>query len=489
MGRLRPGVLREQAAEDLKLIFGQVNASAATAAPDNPFAARVVREARLIVEPGTRGGQSSLRTGYERWLLLLLLMLAAVVLLASLNVATLLLARSEARKVEIATRLAIGAGRWRLVRQLMTDALLIAGFSGALGLLLAWWASQFLLRVALVTADTLPIDLTPDMRVFAFTTLVSAMTCVLFGLMPALRATAIARHAGGREQGAPRRRLLERTLVATQTALSLVLLVLAALFIRSLHNLWQQDPGYDRANILMFSIDAGLAGKRGADGVHIYRSVLDELRVLPGVTAASASTVPPVSTTYYFASSIEKAGTTEFPANQRLRFAFNSIAPGYLATLRIPLLAGRDFDFRDSVDSPKVGIISEKLAARFTGNPVGQLVVTSDGTFEVVGVAKDSRYARIKDAPRDVVYLPMFQSPRIGVGPTFEIRTQGRFRIWSDRSARQWQESTLVSRYFRSPRSKRVRAILSRANDCWLCSAATSAALPCYSPASVSTVC
>ena len=306
----------------------------------------------------------------------------------------------------------------------MTDALLIAGFSGALGLLLAWWASQFLLRVALVTADTLPIDLTPDLRVVAFTTLVSAMTCVLFGLMPALRATAIARHAGGREHGAPRRRLLERTLVATQTALSLVLLVLAALFIRSLHNLWQQDPGYDRANILMFSVDAGLAGKRDAEGVRTYQSVLDELRVLPGVTTASASTVAPVSTTYYFASSIEKVGTTEFPANQ-LRFAFNSIAPGYFATLRIPLLAGRDFDFRDTVSSPKVGIISERLAARFTGNPIGQLVVTSDGSFEVVGVAKDSRYARVKDAPRDVVYLPMFQSSRIGVGPTFEIRYAG----------------------------------------------------------------
>ncbi len=189
MGRVRSQVSTAQAAEDLKLIFAQVNASVAKAAPADTFAARVAREARLDVAPGNWGGLSGLRTNYERWLRLLLMMLAAVVLLASLNVATLLLSRSETRKVEIATRLAIGAARWRVVRQLVTESLLIAGLSGVLGIIISWWVSQYLLRVALLTEGVLPIDLTPDARVLAFTGAVSVLTAVLFGLLPALRAT------------------------------------------------------------------------------------------------------------------------------------------------------------------------------------------------------------------------------------------------------------------------------------------------------------
>ena len=155
-------------------------------------------------------------------------------------------------KVEIATRLAIGADRWRIVRQLMTESLVIAGLGGALGMLFSWWVSRYLLRMVLVSEGALPIDLTPDVRALAFTAIVSALTSVMFGLMPALRATRRLRHSAGRETGTPRRRLLERTLVASQTAVSLVLLVFAALFVRSLQNLWAQDPGYDRTNVVMF---------------------------------------------------------------------------------------------------------------------------------------------------------------------------------------------------------------------------------------------
>jgi predicted permease len=425
MGRVRADVTIERATEDLKLIFSQVNASAAQAAPSNAFAARVSREARLIVSPGARGGYSRLRAGYERWLQLLLMMLAAVMLLASLNVATLLLSRSESRRGEIATRLAIGAERWRIVRQLMTESLVIAGFSGALGMVLSWGLSQYLLRVALVSDGALTFDLTPDARAFAFTAIVSVLTSVMFGLLPALRATGGLRRSAGRETGAPRRRWLERTLVATQTALSLVLLVFAALFVRTLQNLWTQDPGYDRTNILMFSVDAGLAGKRGPDRASTYLSLLESLRALPGATSASVSAVAPVSTSFYFISSVERAGATEFPDGQRLRIAFNSTAPGYFETLRIPLLSGRDFDSRDVVGSPKVAIVSEKLAGRFTGNPIGQLLGTSDGEFEVIGVAKDNRYANVRDVPREVAYYPIFQSANIGYPPTFEIRYAG----------------------------------------------------------------
>jgi predicted permease len=332
MGRVRPAVPIEQAAEDLKLIFARVNASVAQAVPEDVFAARVAREARLFVEPGAWGGVSRLRMLYERWLLVLLMMLAAVMLLASLNVATLLLARSQARTVEIATRLAIGAGRWRIVRQLMTESLVIGGISGALGLALSWWASLYLLRIALVSDGTLPLDLSPDARAVGFAILVSVVTSVLFGLMPALRATAGMPRSAGREPGASRRRWLEHSLVAAQSGLSLVLVVFAALFVRTLQNLWTLDPGYDRANVVMFSIDAALAGKRGPEVTRTYVSVLDALRAMPGATAVSASVVAPVSTSYNLGTLVAKAGATAFPDNRRLEIAYNLTAPEYFET-------------------------------------------------------------------------------------------------------------------------------------------------------------
>ena len=341
------------------------------------------------MKSGARGGLSSLRNGYERWLLLLLMMLAAVVLLASLNVATLLLSRAEARSVEIATRLAIGAGRWRIVRQLMTES------AADCGMQRGCWPAPRLVGEPVPPPHRSRQRCELAARSHAGPANVRASRCasarrraVLFGLLPAIRATASALKASGRTHGTAQRRLLERALVATQTALSLVLLVFAALFVRSLNNIWSQDPGYDRSNVVIFSVDAGLAGKRGPDAVRTYRSVLEALPSLPGVTSATVSAVAPVSTTYYFVSSLTKVGATEFPENQPLRIAFNSTAPGYFATMRIPLLAGRDFDERDGVDAPKVAIISETLANRFSGNPVGQSIAGGDGMWEVIGVAK-----------------------------------------------------------------------------------------------------
>jgi putative ABC transport system permease protein len=425
MGRVRPGLPIEQAAEDLKLIFARVNASVAQAAPEDAFAARVAREARLFVEPGAWGGVSRLRMLYERWLLVLLMMLAAVMLLACLNVATLLLARSEARKVEIATRLAIGAGRWRVVRQLMTESLVIAVISGVLGLALSWWASLYLLRIALASDGTLPLDLSPDARAIGFAILMSVVTSVLFGLLPALRATASLPRSAGRGLRGPRKRWLERGLVGTQSALSLVLVVFAALFVRTLQNLWTLDPGYDRTNVVMFSIDAGLAGKRGPERTRTYQSVLDAVGAMPGAMSVSASVVAPVSTSYYFGTLVTQAGATAFPDDRRLEIAYNLTAPGYFAALRIPLLAGRDFDARDRIGSPRVAIVSERLAARFAGNPIGQRLVTADGEYDVIGVARDTRYANIRDAPRDVAYFAMLQSTNIGYAPTVLVRHAG----------------------------------------------------------------
>ncbi len=418
MGRLRPGVTPEQSAHELTSIFRALGAGV-PAPPTAP-------PPTIFVEAGRAGGQSTIRNNYQQRLRVMLTMMAAVLLLSSLNVATLLLARGEARRDEITMRLALGAGRGRVVRQLLTESALVAVAGGTLGLLLAWWASQALLRVAIRDTVGVGIDLTPDARVLGFTIAVCALTCLLFGLLPAVRVTA---HAGGvrRDVRGRRQRWLERVLVASQTAVSLVLLVFMALFLRSLNNLWARDPGYVRDNVALFSTDARLAGKKRDEFPATYRAVLDGLRATPGVTHAAIATVAPISTTYYFVNGAARLGDKDFSGDRRIRVATNYLSPGYFEALGIPLVAGRDFDFRDGPAAPAVVIISERLASKFDGPALGQMLTYSGGTAEVIGVARDTRYARVQTQPRDVVYIPMFQhlAGNMSYGPTFIARYQG----------------------------------------------------------------
>jgi predicted permease len=418
MGRLKRGVRPEQAAQELTAIFRDLGAGV----PSPPNAPPPT----IFVEAGGTGGQSTIRNNYEQRLRVMLAMMGAVLLLASLNVATLLLARAEARRDEITMRLALGAGRGRIVRQLLTESALLAAAGGTLGLLLAWWASQALLRIAIRDTVGIGIDLTPDARVLGFTFAVCGATCVLFGLLPAIRATR-APAGARREVRHHRQPWLERLLVASQTAVSLVLLVFMALFVRSLNNLWARDPGYDRSNVALFSTDARLAGKTRDEAGAIYRNLLESLRAMPGVRRAALSTVAPISTTYYFVNVATRLGDLDFSGDRRLRVATNFFSTGYFETLGIPLVAGRDFEERDGVAAPKVAIISEHLAAKFNGPAVGQMLTWSGGVAEVIGVARDTRYARLQNPPRDTIYLPLFQhTPGVlGYGPTFVVRYEG----------------------------------------------------------------
>ena len=426
LARLKPGVTLAAAEQESRTIFAQVTLDAVKGA--SQFDQRLAREHELRLEPGARGNWSDLRHGYERWLGLLLMLLGAVLLLASLNVATLLLSRSDARQREIATRLAVGADRWRIVRQFLTESLVLAACAGAIGIAVAVWGSRTLLRIAVPAAERVPLTVGPDWRLILFMLGVTAATCLLFGLVPALRATAPRRFVGIRQVGGGRqRRLLDRSLVAAQVALSLILLVAAGLFLRTLDNLWAQEPGYDRRNVLMFSVEPRLAGRTGDEIPRTYRRVLDELKTVPGAQAVTMSAVRPVSDNYYFVTGFGHIGGKTLPQDRRVRAAFNHVAPGYFATLGIPLLAGREFDERDTTASPKVVIISERMARHFDGNPIGQSIDQGPEAREVVGVARDIRYGSVKDAAREVVYYPIFQIPpkNIFYSPTFEIRYAG----------------------------------------------------------------
>jgi predicted permease len=423
MGRMKPGVTLAEAEGELKTIFARVS----TAAAANPEQVKMARENQLRLESGARGALSNLRYGYERWLRLVMVMLGAVLLLASLNVATLLLSRADARQREIATRVALGAGRWRIVRQLLTETIVLAGAAGALGLAMAGWGARTLLAVVTPSLDSPPLELSSDLRLTAFTLSISFLVCLIAGLIPSLRATSAVRLAGSRQVGGGRqRRLLDRTLVGAQVGLSLVLLVAAGLFGRTLANLWQQDPGYTRENVLMFSVDARLAGKTGSAIPATYRAVLDGLQPLPGAGAVTVSEVRPVSDNRYYVSGVSEIGDKVLAPDQRVRFAFNNVGPGYFATFGIKLIVGRDFDARDQPESQKVAIISQRMARHFDGSPIGQRLGRGPGSLEVIGVASDVRYANVRDQPREVVYFPLFQQEGREMDvPTFEIRFAG----------------------------------------------------------------
>ena len=376
--------------------------------------------------PGDRGGTSSLRSRYEEGLRFLLVLVAGVLGLASLNVAALFLARAEGRRAEMSTRLALGASRGRLVRQLFVESAVIAACSGALGLLIAWQGSRWFLRLATPNSLAPPVDLTPDWRLLTFTALVSLVSCVIFGLLPAARSTRSLAIGSRGELGGSRRRLLDRGLVIAQTAVAVVLLVCAGLFVRSLHRLWTETTGYDRRNVLMFSLDASLVGQPPDEAAPTYRRVIEELRTLPAAEAVSLSIVRPVSDLYTLVDRVTQVGGRALPGEEAIRVAVDLTAPGYFDTMRIPLRVGRDFRMQDDAGAQKVAIVSERLARRLGHHPIGQRLTVGEADIrEVVGVAADARYASVKEAPREVVYLPFFQ----GVppfAPTYQIRYVGR---------------------------------------------------------------
>jgi predicted permease len=423
VGRLKDSATLPQAQQELNLIYRQVSFDAATSAWEK----RTSHEANLIVEPAAGGGWSGLRDAYNRWLSLLLMLLGAVLLLASLNLATLVLARAEARRQEILTRLALGAPRLRIVRQLLTESILLGGAGGAAGVVLAWCCSGTLLRTVRPGLTQMPVDLSPNLRLIAFAFAVSMATCLVFGLIPAFRSTSRQMISGRVVRGRRERRLMDRSLVVVQMAVSLVLLVFAGLFLRTVQNLWSQDTGYNRNNVLMFSVDAGLVGQKGAAAAESYRKILDALQSMPQAQSTSASTVRPVDDSAYFVNVVRAIGQQQFPDQQGIRVAYNQVAPWYFWTLGVPILAGRDFEWHDDLNSSKVAVISETMARRRFQNrsPLGeQITLSSNDVRTVIGVAKDVRYGNVKDVPREVVYLPLLQDARPR-SPTFEIRYSG----------------------------------------------------------------
>ncbi|HXJ96349.1 MAG TPA: ABC transporter permease [Terriglobia bacterium] len=420
MGRLKPASTLQQASAELSASSpGLFEATL----PKNYPRENIKDYLRFKLAAYPAGtGLSWLRQQYEDPLWLLLATAALVLLIACTNLANLILARASARAKEISVRLALGASRSRLVRQLMAESLLLAAIGAGLGLVLAGSLSRFMVAFLNTGGNTIYLDLQSDWRVLGFTAGVAILTCILFGLVPAWRATRVApgaaMKAGGRGLTANRERFgLRRALVATQVALSMILLVGALLFSRSLHNLMTVNTGFTQDGILVAWLDLSnrlnLPFERR---VSFKQELLDRIRAIPGVNAAADVRFLPLG-----------GGATENdvwkngsdPRGQREVY-FNWVSRDYFNTLRTPLLAGRDFDTRDTPTSPPVAIVNQAFA-RVLGlgtNPVGQefrrQATPSDPemVFDIVGVVADTDYRDIHKGFVPIVYLATEQDTR-----------------------------------------------------------------------------
>jgi predicted permease len=412
-GRLRPGVALPQAQAALDGACRRVLAESlpASGLAGRADVERFVRDVRLLVRSSATGFDGSLRDRYTFPLVLLLGVAGLVLLLACANIANLLLARSANRARETAVRLAVGASRGRLVRQHLTESLLLAFLGGALAAPLAWWGSWGLLRLVSTGDGRLPLSLAPDARVFGFAFAACLLTGLLFGLAPAVRATRedagpALRRSSARAGCGPRK--LDRALVVAQVALSVALVAGAGLFARTLRELWRVDVGYDRSSVLMLSVDASLAGYPGERAAVVYGEILSRLRQLPDVTSAAASIVRPRDDQFFLIDRVGEVDGRRLGEQTAVRVAWNAVSPGYFATVSTPLVAGRDFDGRDRESAPAAVIVNQTLATALFGseNAIGHKLAGAT----VVGVARDARYRGARDPVRPILYLPLAQA-------------------------------------------------------------------------------
>ena len=383
------------------------------------------RAAALV--PAARG-TFALRQQYAQPLWVLLAMVALLLVVACANVAVLFLARSADRSREIAVRMGIGADRWRLVRQLLTESVVLALLGGAAGALLAIWGTKAILAVFAIGPSPIIIDASVNGRVLAATLAIALLTPIGFGLVPAFRATRLdlapaLKNGTTTTHGAPRQRL-EKSLVIAQVALSLVLAASAALLTRSLHNLQRFDAGFSRERVLLADIDISGAGVPRTQRLRLFSEVLERLRRLPGVQSASLSLRTPIDFSLQ-RRRIEVPGFQPTPANG---VSPNTVTPGYFQTLGLDVVRGRDFTDRDQSDTPRVAVISTAMARHFFGDtdPIGRTFVLAPNrdTTTIVGVVGDARHEtlRTETAPR-MVYVPLAQ-PNGSVDGGFDAPTR-----------------------------------------------------------------
>jgi predicted permease len=430
LGRLKPGVSVQQAEANVNLLAKQIWHGFAGPVL-TPQEQQTLKHAHIELTSAARG-LSRLRRQYSLPLQILMGLVGLVLLIACANIANLLLARAGSRQKEIAVRMAIGAGRKRLIRQMLTESLLMAFFGGALGIVLAWWGSEALLAMVSAGSQPLPLNVAPDARVLLFTFVVSLATALLFGTAPALRATRVdltpALKEGRGMASVASRSPLAKGLIVSQVALSLLLLIGAGLFLRTLVNLTNVNTGFDKENVLLFGVDPADVGyKENARLVNLYQEIEQRVSAEPGVRAASISFFT-FNEGAWDDSVLVQGGKLAPSTNNDV--IENVIGPSYFVTMGIPLLAGRVFNSHDMVTSSKVAVINETMAKEFFpgGSPIGRRFGIGDdpkhsSDIEVVGVVKDAKYMSLPERRWPAAYYPYAQ--RVGYYYDLEVRYSG----------------------------------------------------------------
>lgn len=433
MGRLKPGATYEQARDSLN---GSFQAAALEVMPpprkaNEPAQLEPKDYPHLISESGSRG-MLDMRREYSTTIYGLFIVVALVLLIACANVANLLLARSALRGAEISVRLAVGAGRWRLLRQLLTESVLLAALGGAVGVLFALWGKRALLALSDKDTGILPseVDLSLNWRVLVFTMAVSLLTGLLFGLAPAWRATrldlATSLKQSRRTTGAVSR--LSKGLIVAQVALSLLLLVGAGLFIRTLYNLQRVKLGFNQENLLLFRLKPEQGGYKDERLVQFYQQLFARLDNLPGVRAATFEKVELIGADNYVNGILlpgEEAMTSQ-PHHANRQMAREN----YFATMEIPLLRGRGFTAQDDERAPQVGIVNQSFAQKFFPNSdaLGQRVTffsDNNRAVEIVGVVADTKYMSQREELKPLLYTPWQQEVEVIGDMYFALRTTG----------------------------------------------------------------
>ena len=419
IGRLAPGATVEAARADLEVLWDAYLTEVGMPRDRRGYFSGIA------LVPAARGA-NGLRSTYAEPLMIVMAIVGVVLLIGCANVANLLLARATARQNEMAVRLAIGASRGRLIRQLLTEGVVLVSLGAGAGLLFARWGASFLVAVLAGPAERVVLDPHLDLRVLGFTAGVSVATALLFSFAPALRATRVDAAKPGAAGGTTTHNHLGRALVVVQVTLSVLLLCGAALFLRTLHNLNKVPSGFDRDGVLTMQVEATVPGRTvtpktpaefRADHARlgaIWSGFIERVREVPGVSSGAVATMNPLSG-WYRGVKIAIQGPLQGPEKDR-GISINQVTDGYFETTGIRLLAGRLFTPRDRSGSLRVAILNETAARAFFGDesPLGRKVnfpgQRVQDEFEIVGVVSDTRYRDLRTPDERMAYVPLEQA-------------------------------------------------------------------------------
>jgi predicted permease len=437
-GRIKPGISRAQLIARLQVLSPRIFTAALSQYWPADEQRSFVKETLVATSAAT--GTSALRQQFDQPLQVLMAIVGLVLLIACANIASLMLTRGVVREKEIAVRQALGASRWRLIKQLLTECMLISLMGAIVGFLFARWGAVLLIRSISIhniyALGNIPVllNLSLDGRVLGFTAAVAILTVALFGILPTLRSTSVSLISAMKDirtvdLDRPARFRSRKLIVASQVAFSLVLLVAAGLLLRSFAKLATLDPGFDRNNVLIAYTDLWPAKIPRDQRPAVLDQIENQLRALPGVLSASRSSVTPAEVSYW-AHNVHTEFSKSFTDAESLSMSVN-VSPEYFGTLRIQFVAGREFNGGDTATSPMVAIIDQTAARRFFPglDPVGRTfwidgVAGQPGPpIEVVGVVRNAKYVSLREEIHPTVFFPATQAPDLGLAGALELRT------------------------------------------------------------------